>query len=556
MPLMHDPLSGPPGLSLCREHSATGLTPAYYWREAFPVVNGGGDWVFDAEGAVSPVGGRGSDFACVNNYTPASADYEVMADLTPLNIMDAAFGRAVFLLLRYDPVTGNGYAAGLASNGPYIISRVDAGVLTQLVASGVGVTNGTPLSLRFQASGTTLNLFQNGTLRCTTTDATYSAANRVGLYLSNGSQAARFFIGSGWRLRNFGVRSVSSTLDSGPLQFSYGDGSSLYFQIGRPAGGTSSYTYRLYRATTSGVTPGGGGSTLVQTASGQTGPTVLTDATATADTLYYYRVTTTDSAGTPAVVTSNEVMAVLRAGPQPKVGFVGDSITRGVQDTTFNACPPPTRCGLLIAKMCGTNVIHSNRGVSGSTTATWLPTDTTSGTASTNGAMGTNNIGASITAFNAAGIGDVFIRLGVNDSLASNGSVAAAAVAANLSTIITFLKTNMTAPVKRFFLDYPTLGSSQFFFTTQSSIALCQTYYPAIAALANGTDVFIGDDRSWSVLMNRPEYLADGLHPTDLGSRVIGENSAMSYWRNTAAVPATRPLSLTVRGPLTVTVGS
>jgi hypothetical protein len=75
-----------------------------------------------------------------------------------------------------------------------------------------------------------------------------------------------------------------------------------------PPAGTPTYSYQLKRAPDSGGTPGSFAN-LGSAVPGQTGAYTLTDATAGAQTRYWYQVVVTDSAGTPVVTTSNNVSA-------------------------------------------------------------------------------------------------------------------------------------------------------------------------------------------------------------------------------------------------------
>lgn len=90
-------------------------------------------------------------------------------------------------------------------------------------------------------------------------------------------------------------------------------------------GGTTPYSYQWYRSTTSGFTPGS--STLV---SGATSLALNDDGLIPA-TQYYYKMVTTDSAGTPASVTSSQLSVLTQRNAQNPNQFA-QTVIAGMTD--------------------------------------------------------------------------------------------------------------------------------------------------------------------------------------------------------------------------------
>jgi hypothetical protein len=117
-----------------------------------------------------------------------------------------------------------------------------------------------------------------------------------------------------------GFTYTGSALAAGTAYASPGD-NTVALSASAPTGGTAPYTYQWSRSTTNGVK----GSAL-------TGKTTLTcdDATASNGTAYYYTLTATDSAGSPASVDYTQVTATPGTYAAPDVAtanFNGGAIT-------------------------------------------------------------------------------------------------------------------------------------------------------------------------------------------------------------------------------------
>jgi hypothetical protein len=105
---------------------------------------------------------------------PLSADYSVASTLAS----PGANGVNAVLLLRFDPTTGNGYAAGPSDfDGQFRLWSLAAGVGTLLNSSAIS----TPAVLEFECVGTGLTLRGDGVDLVTADDSTYASAGFGGL---------------------------------------------------------------------------------------------------------------------------------------------------------------------------------------------------------------------------------------------------------------------------------------------------------------------------------------------------------------------------------------
>jgi len=184
------------------------------------------------------------------------------------------------------------------------------------------------------------------------------------------------------------------------------------------------------------------------------------------------------------------------------LGFIGDSKTINNPGTGTI----PTLVQTYLAQY-GYLAVCNNQGKSGSTTAGWLPTDTTSETSP--GDLSTNYFNTALAAFRSAGVTHVTIWLGHNDV---RSSMSAATFKANLQAIIAALR----AAGMAVFIPHldPMFAPSGVVSTswTDAMQDLGLTYNAAIDSLFNYTSIFPGDlygNQNWQ---NFPEYMLDGIH--------------------------------------------
>jgi len=137
-----------------------------------------GDWSIDTNALRAPVG-TGNH---VKHLTPLSTNDQYAQ--TAL----AAGNGAPGLILRY--TDANNYLFGLAGTGAYQIHKMLSGATTLLAT--LATSPSYPMTLRFEAEGTALRLYRNGSLVLSTTDATVPAANYVGLRNGAGGTFAIF----------------------------------------------------------------------------------------------------------------------------------------------------------------------------------------------------------------------------------------------------------------------------------------------------------------------------------------------------------------------------
>ena len=175
-------------------------------------------------------------------------------------------------------------------------------------------------------------------------------------------------------------------------------------------------------------------------------------------------------------------------------GCIGDSITAGSHLSAGQ--DPVTYCAaVLTATGRYSSVTGVNEGVPASATGDWLPNST--------------NLNTAKTAFSGASVTHVLIMLGANDA---DASVSAATYQSNLSAIAG----NLISAGYTVVLDYPTYMASP-------GPTLPTTYLTAIDTLTNGTTIRHGDTDAYAYFLANPAQLqADGVHPTQPGSYILG----------------------------------
>lgn len=278
-------------------------------------------------------------------------------------------------------------------------------------------------------------------------------------------------------------------------------------------GGTSPYTYQWYRSTTSGFTPGGG-----NILSGATSLT-LADTTASTGTIYYYKLVSTDSAGTPATVTSNPIVGNLWLVPLI-LGFIGDSIT--IQDPGNGT--PPTLTGAIIQKIRGQRqVTIVNQGVSGTYSTNWI--------------SGSSDLTTAKAAFLSAGVTYVLVMIGTNDGR-DDVLNSATTYSTNMASMVGDLVGAGYVVVLNY-SPYAIPGSLSNW--SEASDVLIQSYQAKLNALVNGTTVLQGDTTYYQYSAEHPTETNDGIHPNTLGATSLSNLWATAFDR--ATNPAAQPTS-------------
>lgn len=218
-----------------------------------------------------------------------------------------------------------------------------------------------------------------------------------------------------------------------------------------------------------------------------------------------------DSAGSPATVTAGPTGFATRPAHSPAIGLGGDSITQmmasgDLATMATNITDSVTTSYAAIPAM-------TNVGISGSTTADWLPS---AANWSQSPISGASNIYAYATTAFASGLAGatvkiVTIMLGTND--AANG-VAAATYGANLRALCNAL----VALGYRVMLHYPPYR------TSGASADLLVSYQGQIDAIVDNVGIFQGDQDAFALTLNNPSgLLSDGIHPSSSGKALYGK---------------------------------
>ena len=181
-----------------------------------------------------------------------------------------------------------------------------------------------------------------------------------------------------------------------------------------------------------------------------------------------------------------------------KIGFIGDSITAG---TNGNSVQGAT----ALLSGLGYTVTAVNRGISGTSTADWLP------------ANGNGYFSNALGAFTAASVTIVQIMLGTNDARTPN-SFTAAQHSANMALIVSALKAaGLQVVIHKPIYTAPYANSTW----PADPSTVYKQYFAANMKLVDGSFVFEGDTGAFSYFYHNPTYLADGIHPLNQAQNTI-----------------------------------
>jgi len=271
-------------------------------------------------------------------------------------------------------------------------------------------------------------------------------------------------------------------------------------------GGTSPYTFQWQRSLSS----GGGYSDIP----GGTGFR-LDDTGLQSDTLYYYRLNVTDSSIPAKTATSEEVSVRTLRPDADIIGFIGDSITFGVDaNSNFGVNGTSTlntygaRAEYFNLTNAGYNVGFVNKGVSGRSTNHW--------------AAGTELLSSAISEFTSIDVNTVSITLGTVDGQFQSSTPDQ--YYTNMIGIIGALLAPGTG-IEKVILNFAPYNASG----GATPNALVVEYQEKIRQIASTTPgVYLGDTTLFAFTQANPTYI-NGLHPTQIGHTYMGNVWAKSY---------------------------
>jgi lysophospholipase L1-like esterase len=283
---------------------------------------------------------------------------------------------------------------------------------------------------------------------------------------------------------------VSSNLTAGAVGCVDADTTTINMLSAAATGGTGSKTYQWYRSTTTGFTPGPG-----NLLSGATSLTLADSASLSSGT-YYYRVIATDAAA--ATATSAQAMGSLWSAPL-KIGFIGDSITHGINGTS--TIPPPTFFADLYSSIdVPRRVTTNNRGIGGTSSSDWI--------------SGSAYLIAAKASFASGSYTHVHIMLGTNDHGRSP---------TDYGNNIESCANDLVGAGYIVILSYPPSPNNNNTATyPYSELANLVGYQAEIDALVNGTTILQGDRRAFNYFGEHLDLLQSGsAHPTDDGNLAL-----------------------------------
>lgn len=303
---------------------------------------------------------------------------------------------------------------------------------------------------------------------------------------------------------NLTYTASAQALTPGVISLTAIDSTTLTLSATASVGGTGTLTYQWYRST-SPFTPGP--ATLL---AGKTALT-LNDTGLTPETVYFYKLVTTDSLAVTAqpgmftAVTTIDSREIV-------LGFIGDSATAYKPTETLadgGTVTMPDMLALALRIYAGNRkVTIVNRAVAGQTTANWLPA--------------TSQYINAKAAFLAAGVTEVQLMLGGNDARNITATTPETYRANMQATIDDLVAAGFRVTVH--FPNFTVPGS----FTNQfdeTSMLLVQQYQAQILTLVNGSTVFLGDTKAFTYFAAHQELFVDGAHP-----RVQGSNVHAKLW--------------------------
>jgi len=293
---------------------------------------------------------------------------------------------------------------------------------------------------------------------------------------------------------------TASSVTAGTLSISSLSNTIISVTTTAATGGTSPYTYALYRSNVSNFTPSVGN--RLSSAAGFP----YNDNTAPPG-INYYRVIATDAGSQTS--TSNQITASLVLAPL-KVGFIGDSIMTQTPSSTNSVI----QCGAYLSKVRNQRTVTVyNQAISGTHSGDWV--------------SGSGNLTSAKAVFASNGVTLVIVMIGTNDA-----RLDISRSAANYLTNMQSMVTSLTGSGYTVMLNYsPAITPNQSANWSEAALALIQSYQAQIDSLVNGTTVLAGDKLAFQYFGTQPSLLSDGVHPVGTGMDDLGRFWAAAYDR-------------------------
>jgi len=480
------------------------------------------------------VGGAAAAFLINNvadnqDYAGALGDCVVEATIIP-----ASTGQDFLLVGRYN-VAGSVtscYAARFLISGTTLIAyvsryRPDTGAWTSWGQSNSATefVAGTAYRLTLSIKGTASA--SGGAVVTTTlsTDAAPATALATVSHTDTGDGGSYVGATGSWGLNTINgamqtcvtrLRSwaIPSGFAAGMTQTLWATPTSATVECLAPAGGTGPFTYQWQKS----ADPNG---TFVNIP-GATAP-VYADTSLSGEA--YYQCVVTDTGNGNATATSG-LTAAFPMQPPLVIGEIGHSwdVIVGSQWATNHDGTTPSKVPERLEPLYGNRRVYSvNKGVSGTTTNDWLPTNSTIPSGYT-----ANYFNTAMAAFIAAGVKYVYIRLFVNDA---RYSISVSTVQGNMMAICAAITAQGMTPIVEYAPYFTSAGGGALDLLRGYNSTVMPALLSAGAAKAGAS--------TYQYFASFPHLIQTNLHPNNAGGDRLAAAEALAIYQADVRTVAT-----------------
>jgi hypothetical protein len=471
------------------------------------------------------VGGSSAAFL-INNVADTQDYAGPLGDcVIETTLIPTLTGQDFLIVGRYNVAAGvtSCYAARLLISGTTLIAyvsryRPDTGVWTSWGQSNSGTTfvAGTAYRLTLSIKGTASASSSAVVTVRLSTDAAPATFLATVSQTDTGDGGSYIGATGGWgistingaggtcvtRLRSW---AIPSGFAAGMTQTLWATPTSATVERLSPTGGTGPFTYQWQKS----ADPNG---TFVNIPSATT--PVYTDGSLSGEA--YYQCIVTDTGNANATATSG-LTAAFPMQPPLVIGEIGHSwdVIVGSPWSTNHDGSLPSKVPERLEPLYGNRRVYSvNKGVSGTTTNDWLPTNSTIPSGYT-----ANYFNTAMAAFIAAGVKYVYIRLFVNDA---RTSISVSTVQTNMTAICAAITAQGMTPIVEYAPYFTSAGGPALDFLRGYN----STVMPAL--LAAGAK---GGASTYEYFASFPHLIQTNLHPNNAGGDRLAAAEALAIYQ-------------------------